>query len=75
MKKNYHLRGALHNLSSAENGSRPNINDYCHGVVIGVISVLIDGGASFNEAFGLVKDNLPDDYDRKRIPNGYRNLL
>lgn len=35
-------------------------NDYCRGIIVGVVSALMASGLSFDKAFELVRSHIPD---------------
>jgi len=69
------IKSALHNLSSSENTSRDGIDDYCHGLVVGIVSSLMDRGMTFYDAIDHIKARLPHDLDKDRFPSIYQGHL
>ena len=62
------IKSALHNLSASE---FPKIT-YCQGIVVGVVSTLMqERGIEFQEAVKIVKSLLPDDYRPQCIPHAW----
>lgn len=59
-----YIRSCLHNLSLAENNNA-SVTDiqtaYYKGLIVGIVSALIDYGLTFEQSIELVKVNLPGD--------------
>lgn len=70
------IKSALYNLSSKENTSNPHINEYCHGLVIGIVSAIMEEKkVKFDIAIEAMKSLLPDDIDKDRLPDAWRDLF
>ena len=66
------LKDALYNLHPTSGASV----DYGRGIVVGIVSALLETGFTFNEAFNIaVMKNLPKDYRMEAIPQAWRNEL
>jgi hypothetical protein len=59
-----YIKSALHNLSYVENASA----DYRKGIVVGVVSALMERGWSYQEAIAEVVMQLPRDPDESAFP-------
>ena len=58
------IKSALHNLSMHENNNRMVTESqrfYYRGLIIGIVSCLMESGKSFEKSLSIVKDNLPED--------------
>lgn len=59
-----YIRSCLHNLSLAENNNA-SVTDvqtaYYKGLIVGIVSALIDRGLTFDESIKIVKSSLPGD--------------
>lgn len=58
------IKNCLHNLSIHENNNKMVTESqrfYYRGLIIGIVSALMESGKSFQSALKTVKDNLPDD--------------
>ena len=57
------IKQALYNLSLSENNNEnePNI-DYYRGLIVGIVSSLMDDNYSFSEACIIVRDYLPENH-------------
>lgn len=58
-----YIRSCLHNLSLAENNNA-SVTDiqtaYYKGLIVGIVSALIDRGFSFERALKVIEFNLPE---------------
>jgi hypothetical protein len=61
------LKDALYNLSDKAGDS----HKFARGILVGVTAALVANGKNFHEATDIVKKFMPDNIDRKRIPEGW----
>jgi hypothetical protein len=58
------IKNALHNLSESENNNQSMTEgqrQYYKGLVIGIVSALMESGKTFGRSLAIVRANLPDD--------------
>ena len=71
-----HIKSVLHNLSTSENINQPNIIPYCQGIVIGVVSTIMqDRNLLYTEAIFALDNLWPEDLDPTRLPNKWRDHI
>ena len=63
------LKNALHNLSKNENGDN---HEHAKGVLVGVVSVFMASGMSFDDALKLAWQLSPKDVHPDRVPESWR---
>lgn len=61
------LRDSLYNLSP-DSGST---TQYNRGIVLGIVSLLMAEGKSFEESINIVKNHLPKDFHYSQVPTAW----
>jgi hypothetical protein len=67
----YYLRNALYNLAPDSGASE----DYCRGLVAGVVCTLVAQGLGFPEACKIVQKHLPTNFRPGGIPECWKDNL
>lgn len=68
------LKDALQ-YTSKQCTTDPEFVAMAHGVVVGVISVVMAQGKTFDQAVMVVATNLPVDFDKKTIPAAWYDQI
>ena len=63
------LKDALHNLDGASGAS----DEYCKGLVVGVVATLMAAGMTYPRAIALVIRDMPDGVSPERLPEAFRS--